>query len=265
MADTRGTVDEADLQKYDRLGDEWWNVAGPMRALHRFNPVRVGWIADLLVRELAPAEAAHGAPIGDAHADAARPAAQPRLAGFRVLDIGCGGGLLSESLAGLGATMVGLDPAPNNIAVARRHAEKGGLAIDYRCTTAEALAATPERFDAVLAMEVIEHVRDPAAFVAAAAALVRPGGLLIGATLNRTAKSYALAILGAEYVLGWVPRGTHDWRKFKTPAEFEALMAAAAVVPLARAGVSFDPLRGRWQLSRDLGCNYMVAGQRPAG
>ena len=239
----RDTIDDVDLAKYDRLGAEWWNPAGPMQALHKFNPVRVGYIRDLL---------AGGAATGE------RP-----LEGFRILDVGSGGGILCESLARLGATMVGIDPAPNNIAVAARHAAAGGLAIDYRCTTVETVAKAGERFDAVLVMEVVEHVRDVSGFMRDAAACVRPGGLMIGATLNRTLKSYALAIVGAEYVLGWLPRGTHDWRQFVTPAEFKAHMARAGLREAGEAGVTYNPLTARWSLSRDLGVNYMVAARRP--
>ncbi len=247
----RTTIDDADLVKYDRLGDQWWDVNGPMGALHRFNPVRVDWVSDLVSREMA------------------RPALETRsnlpLRGKRILDVGCGGGILCESLARLGAEMVGIDPAPNNIVVAARHAAANGLAIDYRCTTIEEVAQGGDRFDAVLVMEVVEHVKDVGGFLRDAASAVAPGGLLIGATLNRTIKSYALAIVGAEYVLRWLPRGTHDWRKFVKPAEFQAHFERRRLAPIASAGVAYDPLRRRWHLSRDMGCNYMVAAQRPAG
>ena len=244
----RGTIDDVDLAKYDRLGEDWWDLDGPMGALHKFNPVRVGWIRDLLARGTAMSQPTSNAPLRD----------------VRILDVGSGGGILSESLARLGASVVGIDPAPNNIVIAARHARSGGMTVDYRCTTVESLAATGERFDAVLAMEVIEHVNDVPGFVRDAAAMVKPGGLFIGATLNRTAKSYALAIIGAEYVLRWLPRGTHDWRKFVTPAEFKALTLRNGLKPIAEAGVVFDPLRRRWHQSRDTGCNYMFAARRPA-
>lgn len=238
----RDTIDDVDLAKYDRLGAEWWNPEGPMQALHKFNPVRVAYIRDLLA----------GATAG----------ALP-LAGLKILDIGSGGGILSESLARLGASVVGIDPAPNNIAIAARHAAESGLTIDYRCTTIETLAPTGERFDAVLVMEVVEHVRDVSGFLRHAAAMVRPGGLMVGATLNRTLKSYALAIVGAEYVLGWLPKGTHNWHQFVTPAEFKGHFRRAGLTQVAEAGVTYNPLTTRWSLSRDMGVNYMLAARRP--
>lgn len=248
MADfARTTIDEADLAKYERLGEEWWDRRGPMGQLHKFNPVRVGWIAERLPRH-----------VPELRADAERP-----LQGARILDVGCGGGILCESLAALGAAMTGIDPAPNNIAVATRHAATSGLSIDYRCTTVETIARAGETFDAVLVMEVVEHVRDVSGFLRDAAACVRPGGLLFGATLNRTLKSYALAIVGAEFVLGWVPRGTHDWAQFVTPSEFSRYLRRAGLRPLAEAGVTYNPLRDAWGLSRDTGVNYMLAATRP--
>ena len=237
----RATIDDVDLAKYDRLGDEWWDPKGPMGALHKFNPVRVGWITDLLK--------------GD------RSAELP-LAGMTILDVGSGGGILSESLARLGASVTGIDPAPNNIAVSTRHAETSGLSITYECTTVETLATTGVRFDAVCVMEVVEHVRDVPGFLRDAAAMVKPDGLLFGATLNRTLKSYALAIVGAEYLLRWLPRGTHDWHQFITPAEFKAHLARAGLTNRDEAGVTYNPLRDSWHLSRDMGCNYMVAARR---
>jgi 2-polyprenyl-6-hydroxyphenyl methylase/3-demethylubiquinone-9 3-methyltransferase len=239
----RATIDDADLARYDRLGARWWDPDGPMKALHQFNPVRVGYIAGLLAGETAGAEP---------------------LKGFRVLDVGSGGGILSESLARLGADVTGIDPAPNNVAIAARHAAEAGLSIDYRQTTVETLAATGETFDAVLVMEVVEHVRDVAGFLRDAAAMVKPGGLMVGATLNRTAKSYALAIVGAEYVLGWVQRGTHDWRRFVTPDAFKAHLRRAGLREAGETGVAYNPLTRRWGLSRDMAVNYMVAARRPA-
>jgi 2-polyprenyl-6-hydroxyphenyl methylase/3-demethylubiquinone-9 3-methyltransferase len=237
----RGTIDEDDLAKFDQLGAEWWNLEGPMQALHKFNPTRVAYIRDLLTME------------GGAET----------LKGVRILDIGSGGGILSESLARLGADVTGIDPARNNIDVAVRHAAGAGLTIDYRCTTVETLSGSGELFDAVLAMEVVEHVRDVSGFLRHAAALVRPGGLMVGATLNRTLRSYALAIIGAEYVLRWVPRGTHDWQKFVTPSEFKAHFRRAGLKNVAETGVIYHPLTARWSLARDMSVNYMVAARRP--
>ena len=253
----RTTIDDVDLAKYDRLGDEWWDLKGPMGTLHKFNPVRLEWITDLLTQG-APR------PANAAPASGTRPSTDHRLAGKRILDVGSGGGILSESLARRGAAMVGIDPAPNNIAASTRHAAQAGIAVDYRCTTVETLAAAGERFDAVLVMEVVEHVKDVQGFLRDAASMVAPGGLMIGATLNRTMKSYALAIVGAEYVLGWLPRGTHDWRQFVTPTEFKTFMKRAGLMHVAEAGVGYNVLRDRWHLTRDMGCNYMVAARRTA-
>jgi 2-polyprenyl-6-hydroxyphenyl methylase/3-demethylubiquinone-9 3-methyltransferase len=185
------------------------------------------------------------------------------LKGLRMLDIGCGGGILSEPLARLGAQMVGADPSNENIAVAAAHAQEGGVAVDYRATTAEELAAAGERFDVVLAMEVVEHVADVNAFVATCAAMVKPGGLMIAATLNRTLKSFALAIVGAEYVLRWLPRGTHQWDKFVTPNELELAFERAGLQVTGERGVIYNPFADRWQLSSDTDVNYMLVTERP--
>ncbi len=239
-----GSVDAAELAKFARIGADWWDPDGPMRPLHRLNPVRVRWI-----RERA---AAHFGLPGD-----------PRpLSGLRALDIGCGGGLLTESLAGLGASATGIDPTASALDAARAHAEEAGLAIDYRAAPAEDLAAAGERFDIVCAMEVVEHVVDPRAFVATACSLVRPGGLLFAATLNRTLKSFGLAILGAEYILRWVPKGTHHWEKFVTPDELEDAMETAGAPVVDRVGVVYTPLLDTWRTSRDMDVNYMMAGAR---
>jgi 2-polyprenyl-6-hydroxyphenyl methylase/3-demethylubiquinone-9 3-methyltransferase len=198
------TVDEAELARFAALAGEWWDPRGKMAPLHKFNPVRLGYIRDAACRRFGR--------------DSKRLDA---LKGLRILDIGCGGGILSEPLARIGADVVGADPAATNIEAARLHAADGGLAIDYRATTAEALAEAGERFDIVLAMEVVEHVADVNLFVKLTGAMVKPGGMMIAATLNRTLKSFALAIVGAEYVLRWLPRGTHTWDKFVTPNEHE--------------------------------------------
>ena len=242
-----GTVDQDEVERFSRIAGQWWDVRGPMAALHKFNPVRVAYIRDRA--------AAH---FGR---DANR---LDSLAGLRMLDIGCGGGILSEPLARLGASVVGADPSESNIAVARQHAAQSGLSIDYRNVTAEALEAAGESFDVVLAMEVVEHVTDPGLFVEIAAGMVKPGGLLFVATLNRTVKSFALAIVGAEYILRWLPRGTHQWDKFVTPNELEIAIEQAGMQIKAETGVIYNLLGDRWQLSADMDVNYMVVAEKAA-
>jgi 2-polyprenyl-6-hydroxyphenyl methylase/3-demethylubiquinone-9 3-methyltransferase len=247
----KSTIDPEDVARFDRLGEEWWSEDGAMAALHKLNPVRVAWLRDVICRHF-PVE---GRPRE-------RYGAQP-VRGLRVLDIGCGAGLLAEPLARLGAAVTAIDPAPRNIEVAKDHAALSGLAIDYRCATAEAVEAEGARFDIVLAMEVVEHVRDPAGFLRLAAAMVRPSGLLFASTLNRTLKSFAFAIVGAEYVLGWTARGTHDWRQFMTPRELESALVAAGLSVFEKTGVVFDPLAAKWRLALDLSINYILAARRP--
>ena len=241
------TVDQDEVTRFSRVAGQWWDVHGPMAALHKFNPVRLGYIRDRC--------AAH---FGR---DANRLGS---LAGLRVLDIGCGGGILSEPLARLGASVVGADPSESNIAVARSHAAQSGLSIDYRNIDAEALAAAGEKFDVVLAMEVVEHVADLGLFIEVAAEMVQPGGLLFVATLNRTVKSFALAIVGAEYILRWLPRGTHRWEKFVTPNELEIAIAQGGMHVTAETGVIYNFLGDRWQLSADTDVNYMVVAEKAA-
>lgn len=242
------TIDEAEVARFSRHAADWWDAHGPMAALHKFNPVRLAYIRD------------------QATAHFARdPKKLDCLKGLRMLDIGCGAGILSEPLARLGAAMVGADPAEENIEAARAHAADSGLAIDYRATTAEALAEAGERFDVVLAMEVVEHVADVDLFVSACAAMVKPGGLMIAATLNRTLKSFALAIVGAEYVLRWVPRGTHQWDKFVTPQELERAVEHSGLRVTGERGVIYNPFADRWQLSSDMDVNYMLVAARDAG
>lgn len=242
-----GSVDDAEVARFSALADQWWDPRGKMKPLHKFNPVRLAYIRDTVTSRFGR----------DAKS-------LQSLAGLRVLDIGCGGGLLSEPLARLGAAMVGADPSATNIEVARLHAAKSGLAIDYRATTAEALAQAGERFDVVLAMEVVEHVADVRLFVEACAAMVKPGGLMLAATLNRTAKSFALAIVGAEYVLRWLPVGTHQWEKFVTPAELAAAMTAGGLSVVEERGVAFNPFADAWRLSNDTDVNYMMLAERAA-
>jgi 2-polyprenyl-6-hydroxyphenyl methylase/3-demethylubiquinone-9 3-methyltransferase len=239
-----GTIDEEEVARFSRLSGQWWDRRGPMAALHKFNPVRLGYIRDRAA----------------AHFER-DPARLDSLAGLRVLDIGCGGGILSEPLARLGASVVGADPSESNIAVAQHHAAQAGLAIDYRGTSAEALAAAGERFDVVLAMEVVEHVADVGLFVDCAAAMVKPGGLLFVATLNRTVKSFALAIVGAEYILRWLPRGTHQWDKFVTPDELAKYLLDNRLVITEETGVVYSPFADKWGLSSDLDVNYMVIAE----
>jgi 2-polyprenyl-6-hydroxyphenyl methylase/3-demethylubiquinone-9 3-methyltransferase len=241
------TVDDAEVARFSALGAQWWNERGDMRMLHRLNPVRLAYIRDQA---------------------AARFGRDPKrldsLAGLRILDIGCGGGILSEPLARLGAAVVGADPSPENIAIAAGHAEAAGVTVDYRATTAEALADAGERFDLVLAMEVVEHVADRDLFVRRAAEMVKPGGLMIAATINRTMKSFALAIVAAEYVLGWLPRGTHQWDKLVTPQELERAMEGGGLRAIGGTGVMFNPLADEWRLSDDMDVNYMMTAERPA-
>ena len=240
------SVDDSEVAKFAALAESWWDSEGPFRPLHKFNPVRIRFIRDRLA--------------GHFNRD---PLAPEPLAGLRLLDIGCGGGLLTEPLTRLGATVVGIDATEKNIRIAALHAEQGGLSIDYRHTTAEALDEAGERFDAVLNMEVVEHVADVDAFLTASGNLVGNGGLMIAATLNRTAKSFALAIVGAEYVLRWLPRGTHDWRRFVRPSELAAGLRHAGMTVTSLTGVVFNPLTGIWSLSeRDLDVNYMAVAVR---
>jgi 2-polyprenyl-6-hydroxyphenyl methylase/3-demethylubiquinone-9 3-methyltransferase len=244
-ASSSASVDSAEIERFSRLASTWWDPRGPMAPLHKLNPVRLGYIRDKAT----------------AHFDR-DPKKLDCLKGLRMLDIGCGAGILSEPLARLGADMVGADPSEENIAVASAHAADNDVEVDYRATTAEALAEANEKFDVVLAMEVVEHVNDVGEFVATCATMVKPGGLLIGATLNRTLKSFALAIVGAEYILRWLPRGTHQWDKFVTPQEFERAIEKTGLNVTGERGVIYNPLADRWQLSSDMDVNYMLVAER---
>ncbi len=239
------SVDPDEVAKFAALAGEWWDPAGKFAPLHRLNPARLTFIRDRI--------AAHRG---------RDPLAERPLAGLRVLDIGCGGGLLCEPLARLGARVTGIDAAERNVTVAAEHAAEAGLDIDYRHSTAEDLATgttSGNRFDLILNMEVVEHVADVAAFLQASAALVAPGGAMALATLNRTPKSFALAIVGAEYILRWLPRGTHDWRRFLRPSELVASLRAAGLETRELTGVTYNPLTGAWRLTpHDLDVNYMV-------
>lgn len=241
------TVDADEITHFSRLSNQWWDARGPLRALHKFNPVRVGYIRDRV--------SAHCG-RDPSHPDC--------LAGLRILDIGCGAGILSEPIARLGATVVGADPAPSNIAVAQHHAAAAGLSIDYRCTTAEALAANGEKFDVVLAMEVVEHVADVGLFVDRTAAMVKSGGLMFFATFSRTLKSFLLGIVAAEYILRWVPRGTHQWTKFIKPEELAAAIEKSGLQVCERTGVVYHASRPHWRFSPAMDVNYMIVARRPA-
>jgi 2-polyprenyl-6-hydroxyphenyl methylase/3-demethylubiquinone-9 3-methyltransferase len=241
------TIDEAEVARFSALAAQWWDERGDMRMLHRLNPVRLRYIRDHAVQKFSR--------------DARK---LDCLADLRVLDIGCGGGILSEPLARLGAVVVGADPSASNIEVAKQHAAEAEVSVDYRCTTGEALADAGERFDIVLAMEVVEHVADLGLFVRRAAEMVQPGGLMIAATINRTAKSFALVIVAAEYLLGWLPRGTHRWDKLVAPDELERAMEGGGLRALDGAGVIYNPLADAWQLSDDMDVNYMMVAERPA-
>jgi 2-polyprenyl-6-hydroxyphenyl methylase/3-demethylubiquinone-9 3-methyltransferase len=236
----RPSVDANEIARFTALAESWWDPEGKFKPLHRFNPTRLAFIRDRVI--------AHFGRSGD----------DPRpLERLRLLDIGCGGGLVSEPMARLGAAVTGIDAAERNVGVARRHAELSGLAIDYRHAAAEELAQAGERFDVVLCLEVVEHVADVPAFLEACSALVRPGGCMVLATINRTPQAFALAIVGAEYVLGWLPRGTHRWRKFVRPSELAAALRPHGIDVTELVGVGYNPLSDRWTLTRDLSVNYM--------
>jgi 2-polyprenyl-6-hydroxyphenyl methylase/3-demethylubiquinone-9 3-methyltransferase len=239
------TVDPQEIANFDALAEQWWDPHGPMAPLHQMNPVRLTFIRDCLCRHF------------DRDPDSLRP-----LEGLRIVDVGCGGGMLAEPLARLGASVVGIDAGDNAIAIARQHAEDGGLDIDYRATTAEELADEGERFDAVVSMEVLEHVADLHSFVAAVTSLARPGGALLLATLNRTARSLAFAIVGAEYVLRWLPRGTHDWRRFIRPAELNRLLRQNGAHICQLQGVAFGVRDKSWRASADRSINYLAYSRK---
>ncbi len=240
---TVSTIDPGEVAKFEAMAAEWWDPTGKFKPLHMLNPCRLDYITTQIAAEF------------DRDLTAPHP-----FAGLRLLDIGCGGGLLSEPMARLGAEVIGADAAARNIPVARLHAEQSGLSIDYRHTTAEDLAAAGERFDVVLNMEVVEHVADPLAYLTACQTLLKPGGLMICSTLNRNPKSYLMAIVGAEQIMRWLPKGTHDWAKFITPDELYDLIRKAGLDPVDRKGMVFNPLSWNWSLSsRDLSVNYVTA------
>jgi 2-polyprenyl-6-hydroxyphenyl methylase/3-demethylubiquinone-9 3-methyltransferase len=240
------TYDPAEVARFAAIAGEWWDAQGKFRPLHQLGPARLAFIRDRLA----------------AHAQR-KPGGIKILEGLTVLDIGCGGGLIAEPLTRLGARVTGIDPATENIAAARLHAEGQGLAIDYRATTVEMLAETGQRFDAVLCLEVVEHVPDPGAFLKTCASLVRPGGAFIASTINRSLKAYVLAIVGAEYVLRWLPVGTHQWERFVTPDELARYFEAAGLGVPECEGLVYSPLSDRWSRSADTDVNYMAVAAKP--
>jgi 2-polyprenyl-6-hydroxyphenyl methylase/3-demethylubiquinone-9 3-methyltransferase len=243
----RSTIDVAEVERFSALAAEWWDPNGKFRPLHKFNPVRLAYVRDQVAARFGR----------DPHA------AKP-FEGLRILDIGCGGGLLCEPMARLGAEVVGADASETNIEVARLHAAEAGVTVDYRATTAEALADAGEKFDVVLNMEVIEHVSDIDLFVSKCAEMVKPDGIMFVATINRTMKALGLAIVGAEYVLRWLPRGTHQYGKLVRPEELEQSLAKAGMAISDRTGVVYNLLADRWQRSKDMDVNYMVLAEKQA-
>jgi 2-polyprenyl-6-hydroxyphenyl methylase/3-demethylubiquinone-9 3-methyltransferase len=240
------TIDPSEVAKFEAMAAEWWNPNGKFRPLHLMNPCRLDYITSQIA-------AKYGR-------DLTKPLP---FAGLRILDIGCGGGLLSEPMARLGAEVVGADAAPRNIPVAQVHAQASGLTIDYRFTTAEDLAAAGEQFDVVLNMEVVEHVSDPLAYLTACHDLLKSGGIMLCSTLNRNPKSYLMAIIGAEWVMRWLPKGTHDWAKFITPDELYDLINRAGLTPVDRKGMVFNPVSWGWSVSaRDLSVNYVTTSRK---
>jgi len=237
------TVDANEIAKFSRLSAEWWDPKGKMALLHKINPLRLTYIRDAAARKFERNVRSLNC-----------------LSGLRILDIGCGAGLLCEPLTRLGAQVIGVDPSASNIAAAKLHADKGHLSIDYRCTTVEEMDVR-ERFDIVLAMEVVEHVSDVGIFLSRCAAMLKPGGVMVVSTLSRTWKSFALAIVGAEYILRWLPRGTHQWEKFITPDELARYLLDNRLVITEQSGVVYSPFTDRWSLSSDADVNYMVIAE----
>ncbi|HNR76716.1 MAG TPA: bifunctional 2-polyprenyl-6-hydroxyphenol methylase/3-demethylubiquinol 3-O-methyltransferase UbiG [Parvularculaceae bacterium] len=247
MDATAASIDPGEIEKFSKIADEWWDPFGKFKPLHKFNPARLAYIRD--------AATAH---FGRDRRD------RTPLAGLRLLDVGCGGGLVAEPMRRLGADVVAIDAAARNVKTAIVHADQQNLAIDYRIGAVEDLVAAGEApFDIVLNLEVVEHVADPSAFLARSADLVKPGGMMIVATINRTLKALAFAKIGAEYVLRWLPRGTHDPAKFLRPEEIERALDAAGMIPVARAGVAYNPLTDLWRVVDDTDVNYMVTAIRP--
>jgi 2-polyprenyl-6-hydroxyphenyl methylase/3-demethylubiquinone-9 3-methyltransferase len=240
------SIDPDEVARFAAIAEAWWDPNGKFRPLHKFNPIRIEYVRDHL--------AAHfGRDV----------TARTPFAGLRLIDIGCGGGLVAEPMARMGFSVTGVDATERNIGVAEAHAAEQDLAIDYRFAAAEDLVAAGEQFDVVLALEVIEHVADPVDFLASVGRLVRPGGLVVMATLNRTAKAFGLAIVGAEYLMGWLPRGTHTWSKFLKPSELAAGLRRAGLVVENLSGVSYNPIADRWSMGADTSVNYLMVAKKP--
>ncbi|HTN63860.1 MAG TPA: bifunctional 2-polyprenyl-6-hydroxyphenol methylase/3-demethylubiquinol 3-O-methyltransferase UbiG [Devosia sp.] len=244
---TTTTINDAEVAKFTAMAEEWWDPKGKFKPIHKFNPVRLSYIRDHMLTHFG------------------RDGSQIRpFEGLTILDVGCGGGLLCEPLVRLGASVTGIDAAERNIKIAQLHAEQSGLTVDYLATTSEALAAKRKKYDMVLNMEVVEHVDNVPLYMKSCADLVAPGGLMLTATLNRTARALAFAVIGAEYVLGWLPKGTHDWKKFLTPDEIKVLITRNGLKVTDQTGVVYHPLSDDWRKSRDMAINYMVMAAKPA-
>lgn len=240
------TVDNDEIERFSRIASQWWDLEGKFKPLHQINPLRIGFIRDQACRHFG------------------RDPNMPRpLSGLTLLDIGCGGGLIAEPMCRLGAAVTAIDAGEKNLRVAQLHAQQSGLNIDYRVGSPEALGAAGERFDIVLALEIIEHVADIGRFVEASSQLLRPGGMMVWSTLNRTLKSFAFAIVGAEYVLGWLPRGTHDWQKFVRPSELCSHLRRCGIDVSEMTGMAYNPLTRQWRLTpNDLSVNYLLVGRK---
>lgn len=242
----RGSVDPEEIARFEAIADEWWDPNGKFRPLHKLNPVRLQYVRDRLCEHLGREPISPGC-----------------LKGLKVIDVGCGGGLLAEPLTRMGATVTGIDATDKTVEIARAHAAQSGLAIDYQTVTVEQMAAAGERFDAVISLEVVEHVTDPSAFVQALCQITRPGGALVLSTINRTPKAFAFGIVGAEYIMRWLPRGTHQWRKFVRPSELSRGLRQGGARVTDLSGMSYDMLTDEWRLGRDLTVNYLAFAVMP--
>ncbi|WP_208541161.1 MULTISPECIES: bifunctional 2-polyprenyl-6-hydroxyphenol methylase/3-demethylubiquinol 3-O-methyltransferase UbiG [Bartonella] len=239
------TIDQSEIDHFSQIASEWWNPQGKFRPLHQFNPTRISYIKEKICLEFDR-----------------DPMSLTPFEGLRILDIGCGGGLLCEPMARLGATIIGADASQTNIEVAKTHAIQSGLSIDYRATTAETLADEEEQFDVILNMEIVEHVADVNLFMSATAKMLKPQGLMFVATLNRTWKAWGLAIVGAEYILRWLPKGTHDYKKFLKPQELKKLLSQNTLSVIDEIGITYNPLNDSWNRSKDMDVNYMLLAKR---